>query len=158
MQGHRLWALLLPGWKQKWSLEHHALRQVLEPGALGKPRGSGWRGRWEGGSGWGTHVNPWLFPFNVWQNPLQKKKKNIMHLHMVKRLLFRQKLNPCEHTGFFFFSFCFKKYTEPVNTLSVAPGNPPGDFPGKDRLKAGREVTWCFGCLWEMLFSKMRSL
>ena len=28
-------------------------------------------GRWEGGSGWGTHVNPWLFHFNVWQNPLQ---------------------------------------------------------------------------------------
>ena len=34
-------------------------------------RGIGWRGRWEGGSGWGTHVNPWLFHFNVWQNPLQ---------------------------------------------------------------------------------------
>ena len=30
-----------------------------------KPRGSGWRGRWEGGSGWGTHVNPWLFYSNV---------------------------------------------------------------------------------------------
>ena len=28
-------------------------------------RGSGWRGRWEGGSGWGTHVNPWLFHSNV---------------------------------------------------------------------------------------------
>ena len=36
---------------------------------------SGWRGRWEGGSGWGTHVNPWLFHFNVWQNSLQIKKK-----------------------------------------------------------------------------------
>ena len=44
------------------------------PGALGKPRGSGWRGRWEGESGWGTHVNPWLFHFNVWQNPLQIQK------------------------------------------------------------------------------------
>ena len=52
------------------------MRQALGPGALRKPRGSGWRGRWEGGSGWGTHVNPWLFHFNVWQNPLQKKKKN----------------------------------------------------------------------------------
>ena len=41
------------------------MRQVLGPGALGKPRGSGWRGRWERGSGWGTHVNPWLFHFNV---------------------------------------------------------------------------------------------
>ena len=49
----------------------------LWPGALGKPRGSGWRGRWEGGLGWGTHVNPWLFHFNVWQNSLQKKKKKL---------------------------------------------------------------------------------
>ena len=51
------------------------MRQVLGPGALGRPRGIGWRGRWEGDSGWGTHVNPWLFHFNVWQNPLQLKKK-----------------------------------------------------------------------------------
>ena len=34
-------------------------------GSYGSSRGSGWRGRWEGGSGWGTHVNPWLFHFNV---------------------------------------------------------------------------------------------
>ena len=50
------------------------MRQALGPGALGRPRGSGWRGRWEGGSGCGTHVNPWLFHFNVWQNSLQIKK------------------------------------------------------------------------------------
>ena len=24
------------------------MRQALKPGAIGKPRGSGWRGRWEG--------------------------------------------------------------------------------------------------------------
>ena len=24
-----------------------------------------------GGSGWGTHVNPWLIHVNVWQKPLQ---------------------------------------------------------------------------------------
>ena len=41
------------------------MRQALGPGALGKPRGSVWRGRWEGGLGWGTHVNIWLFHFNV---------------------------------------------------------------------------------------------
>ena len=51
------------------------MRQALGPGALGRPRGIGCRGRWEGGSGWGTHVNPWLFHFNVWQNSLQIKKK-----------------------------------------------------------------------------------
>ena len=33
------------------------MRQALGPGALGRPGGSGWRGRWEGGSGWGRHVN-----------------------------------------------------------------------------------------------------
>ena len=41
------------------------MRQALGPGALGKPCGSRWSGRWEGGAGWGTHVNPWLFHFNV---------------------------------------------------------------------------------------------
>ena len=29
---------------------------VLRAGALGWPWGMGWGGRWEGGSGWGTHV------------------------------------------------------------------------------------------------------
>ena len=59
------------------------MRQALGPGALGRPRGCGWRGRWEGVSGWGTHVNPWLFHFNVWQNSLQiKKKKRIYGMCM----------------------------------------------------------------------------
>ena len=31
----------------------------------------GWGGRWEGGSGWGTHVHPWVIHVNVWQKPLQ---------------------------------------------------------------------------------------
>ena len=26
---------------------------------------------WEGGSGWGTHVHPWLIHVNVWQKPPQ---------------------------------------------------------------------------------------
>ena len=47
---------------------------------------SGWRGRWEGGSGWGTHVNPWLFHSNVWQNSLQKlKKKNSVRANKKKK-------------------------------------------------------------------------
>ena len=58
------------GWNRS-SAQVGCMRQALGPGALGRPRGIGWRGRWEGGSGWGTHVNPWLFHFNVWQNPLQ---------------------------------------------------------------------------------------
>jgi len=34
----------------------------------------GWGGRWEGGSGWGTHVHPWLIHVNVWQNLLFSAK------------------------------------------------------------------------------------
>ena len=64
------------------------MRQALGPGALGRRRGIGWRGRWEGGLGWGTHVNPWLIHFNVWENPLQlkkkKKSKQIIHLSFTK--------------------------------------------------------------------------
>ena len=40
----------------------------LGAGALGWPRGMGWGGRREGGSGWGTHVHPWRIHVNVWQN------------------------------------------------------------------------------------------
>ena len=58
------------------------MRQVLGAGALGKPRGSGWRGRWEGGSGWGTHVNPLLIHVNVWQKPLQYCK--VISLQLIK--------------------------------------------------------------------------
>ena len=58
------------------------MRQVLGPGALGRPRGIGWRGRWEGGSGWRTHVNQWLIHFNVWQNPLQYCK--VISLQLIK--------------------------------------------------------------------------
>ena len=45
-----------PGWMHETS---------ARPGALGGPRGIGWRGRWEGGSGWGIHVTPWLIHVNV---------------------------------------------------------------------------------------------
>ena len=59
------------------------MRQVLRPGALGRPRGSGWRGRWEGGSGWGIHVYPRLIHFNVWQKPLQYCK--VISLQLIKK-------------------------------------------------------------------------
>ena len=58
------------------------MRQVLRAGALGRPRGIGWRGRWEGGSGWGTHVNLWLIHVNVWQKPLQYCK--VISLQLIK--------------------------------------------------------------------------
>ena len=46
------------------------------------PRGMGWRGRQEGGSGWGAHVNPWLIHVNVWQKPLQYCK--VISLQLIK--------------------------------------------------------------------------
>ena len=42
----------------------------------------GWGGRWEGGSGWGTHVDPWLIHVNVWQKPLQYCK--VISLQLIK--------------------------------------------------------------------------
>ena len=41
------------------------MRQALGPGALGRPRGIRWRGRWEEGSGWGIHVYPRLIRVKV---------------------------------------------------------------------------------------------
>ena len=58
------------------------MRQVLGPGALGRLRGIGWRGRWEEGSRWGTHVNPWLIHVTVWQKPLQYCK--VVSLQLIK--------------------------------------------------------------------------
>ena len=58
------------------------MRQVLRAGALGRARGMGWGGRQEGGSRWGTHVNPWLIHVNVWQKPLQYCK--VISLQLMK--------------------------------------------------------------------------
>ena len=71
------------------------MRQALGPDALGRPRGSGWRGRWEGGSGWGTHVNPWLIHFNAWQNPLQYCEVISLQLIKINEKKKKKKLPKC---------------------------------------------------------------
>ena len=43
---------------------------------------SKWTGRWEGGSGWGAHVNPWLIHVNVWKKTLQYCK--VISLQLIK--------------------------------------------------------------------------
>ena len=61
------------------------MKQIASPGSMhetgrlgpvhgttlrdGKGRKQG--GKWERGSGWGTHVHPWLIHVNVWQKPPQ---------------------------------------------------------------------------------------
>ena len=45
---------------------------MLGAGAWGRSREMIWGGRWEGGSGLGTHVHPWRIHVNV-----RKKRKNM---------------------------------------------------------------------------------
>ena len=49
----------------------------------------GWGGRWEGGSGWGTRVNPWLINVNVWQTSLQYCK--VISLQLIKKIKINEK-------------------------------------------------------------------
>ena len=57
------------------------MRQALRPGALGRPGGSGWRGRWEGGSGWGTHVNSKKITTTKKKNPEKgEDRKFLFHV------------------------------------------------------------------------------
>ena len=68
------------------------VKQITSPGWMhetsarawctGRPRGIRWGGRWEQGSGWGIHVNPWLIHVNVWQKPLQNCK--VISLQLIK--------------------------------------------------------------------------
>ena len=90
-----LWEKARVGWSERTALKHvyyqlwnrspvqaGSMRQVLGAGALGWPRGMGWGGRLEGGSGWGAHENPWLIHVNVWQKSLQYCK--VISLRLIK--------------------------------------------------------------------------
>ena len=90
-----LWEKVRVGWSERTASKHvyyqvwnrspvqvGCTRQVLRAGALGWPRGMGWGGRWEGGSGWGTPVIPWLIHVSVWQKPLQHCK--VISLQLMK--------------------------------------------------------------------------
>ena len=90
-----LWEKVRVGWSeiieskhvfyQVWnrlSVQVGCMRQGLGAGALGRPRGMGWGGRWEGASGWGTHVNPWLIHVSIWQKSLQYCK--VISLQLIK--------------------------------------------------------------------------
>ena len=69
-----------------------SVKQITSPGWMHETSARGWctgmtqrdgmGGRWEEGSGWGTHVNPWLIHINVWQKPLQYCK--VISLKLIK--------------------------------------------------------------------------
>ena len=44
-----------------------------------------WGGRWEGCSGLGTHVYPWLIHVNVWQNQYSIVKQNKVKIKIKKK-------------------------------------------------------------------------
>ena len=81
------------GWNRS-PVQVGCMRQVLGPGALGRPWGIGRRGRWKGGLGWGIHVKPWLILVNVWQKPLQYCE--VISLQLIKKL---KKKNKCQYLG-----------------------------------------------------------
>ena len=68
------------------------MKQITSPGWMHETSAQGWctgktqrdgMGRETGeGSGWGTHVNPWLIHVNVWQKPLQYCK--VISLQLIK--------------------------------------------------------------------------
>ena len=55
----------------------------------------GWGGRWEGVSGWGTHVNPWLIHANVWQKPLQYCRVISLQLIKINEKIKMKKIKFC---------------------------------------------------------------
>ena len=113
------------GWN-KSPAQVGCMRQVLGPGALGRPRGIGWRGRWEGVSGWGIHVYPWLIHVNVCQKTLQyckvislqpiKKKKKA--LKKKKKCLVEFSSETLRH-GDFIFSLFFNYEFKYLNSCTV---------------------------------------
>ena len=58
----------------------------------------GWGGRWEEGSGWGTHVYLWRVHFDVWQNQynIVNLKNKIKFKKKEKEKIKRSKKNGVE--------------------------------------------------------------
>ena len=50
--------------------------RMIGAGAQGRSREMTWGGKWEAGSGLGTHVHPWRIHVNVWQKQYSIVKQN----------------------------------------------------------------------------------
>ena len=66
---------------------------MLGPGARERSSEMIWGGRWEGGSGLGTHVHPWQIHVNVWQNQYSIVKQNQVKKKIKKKKNCNLKLN-----------------------------------------------------------------
>ena len=83
---------------------------MLGAGVRGRSREMIWDGRWEGGSGLGTHVHPWLIHVNVWQNQYSIAKQNKVKIKIKKEVF---------SIFCVFFKMCYlcEKYYKPVRVL-----------------------------------------
>ena len=68
-------------WSSAFSLWQLLLLWLLDS----IPRGMGWRGQWEEGSGWRGNVYLWPIHTDVWQNPSQYCKVIILQLKKKKK-------------------------------------------------------------------------
>ena len=87
-----------------------SVKQITNPGWMHETSAQGWctgktqrdgMGREvEGGSGWGTQVNPWLIHVNVWQKPPQYCKVIIFQLKLKKKKESACQCRRCRGYGF----------------------------------------------------------
>ena len=81
----------------------------------------GWGGRWEEGSGWGTHVYLWRVHFDIWQN-----QYNIVKLKNKIKLRKKRKLSTKElmHLNC---GVLEKTLESPLDCKEIQPVHPKGD-------------------------------
>ena len=83
-----------------------------------------WGGRWEGGSGWGTYVHPWLIYVSVWQKPLHYCKVISLQIKLInfkkKKEKIKKKNNPQTAKKFqmVFRSLLFSMISTPADIMT----------------------------------------
>ena len=118
------------------------MRQVLGAGALGRPIGIRWRGRQEGGSGWGIYINPWLIHASLWQKPLQYCK--VISLQLIKINGKKKKKAECRRIDAFEL-WCWRRLLR-VPWKEIQPVHPKGDqswvFIARTDVEAETPILW----------------
>ena len=166
-----LWEKVRVRWSQRVALKHvyyhmwnsspvqvRCIRQGAQGWCTGMTQRDEIRREVGGGSGWETHVNPWLIHVNVWQKPLQyckvcslqlkKKSRDITlpaKVHPIKALVFPVVTYRCK-------SWTIKKaehqrilavvlektFESPLDCKEIKPVNPKGN---KSWIFTGRTDT-----------------